>query len=271
MFPLRFDPETIDQPHLLTIRYSHFCELGRWAMDHSGLPYTEVSYAVGCHMDPVGSLREDPSTWSESSYAGVDSGEGAERRRTVVPLVCLPGGRLLRDSWEILSHFVAPIETRWMQRLDQEIGPACRRFAYRALLDPTRPELVEAMAQGITEQERVFWDQASQVVMGRVSDLLGLSEAREAEDRKLIQGIFEELSGKIDTLPAVSVGAEAMAWWIALSSLAALAVFPPQYGGSAWEAPPLEGFDPERQEWVRGMRETRLGRAVLAFYAEHRA
>lgn len=270
MFPLRFDPATIDRPHLLTIRYSHYCELARWAMDHAGVDYTEVCYAVGCHMEPIGSLRADPATWSTSSYPGAETGQGEERRQHSVPLVCLPGGQLLRDSWEVLAHFVAPVAPDWRERFDRELGPPARRFGYRALLEPSRPDLGAAMAQGITDQEQAFWDQAGPMVTARVCDLLGLTDEREAEDREHLEGWFEQRSAELDALPDPGDGPEATAWWIACSSLAALALLPPGYANGVWACPPLEAFDDERQAWVHARRDTPLGKAVMAFYAEAR-
>ena len=32
-------------PRLQTIPYSHYCELGRWALDHARIPYHENTHA----------------------------------------------------------------------------------------------------------------------------------------------------------------------------------------------------------------------------------
>ena len=82
---------------------------------------------------------------------------------------------------------------------------------------------------------------------------------------------FEQLSAELDQLPAATDGPDATAWWIACSSMASLALLPPEYAGGAWDCPPLEEFDAERQAWVRELRSTPLGQAVMAFYAEKRA
>ena len=36
-------------PLLVTIPLSHFCERARWALDYTGLPYTEQRHAPGFH------------------------------------------------------------------------------------------------------------------------------------------------------------------------------------------------------------------------------
>ncbi|MDG2473142.1 MAG: hypothetical protein P8M71_08540 [Pseudomonadales bacterium] len=102
--PLRFDPLTIDKPHLITLSFSHYCELARWPMDISGVDYTEIAYAIGCHGGPISQLRQNESQLSTSSYPGEETAQGTERRKTAVPLVCMPDGSTLNDSWQILNH-----------------------------------------------------------------------------------------------------------------------------------------------------------------------
>ena len=48
---------TSRQPQLLTIPYSHFCELGRWALDISGTKHVEHGFSPGAHVLPVLNLR----------------------------------------------------------------------------------------------------------------------------------------------------------------------------------------------------------------------
>ncbi len=221
-------------------------------------------------MEPIASLRADRSTWSDGSFPGAETGKDVDRRQHGVPLVCLPGGEMLSDSWAVLEHYVAAIDPGWKQRLDHEIGPASRRIGYRALLEPTRPELKARMMQGFTEAEQAFFERAEPIVMATVTDLMGLSDAREAEDREHLAAFFDELSRDASAWPSPEAGAEGRAWWIATSSLASLALMPPEYAGGAWEGPPIDKLDEDRAHWVRAMRATPLGAAVMRFYAEYR-
>ena len=46
-----------NQPQLLTIPYSHYCELAAWPLDRAAKPYREHGYAPGEHVLPSLALR----------------------------------------------------------------------------------------------------------------------------------------------------------------------------------------------------------------------
>ena len=60
--PKTFDPMTIQTPHLVTIPYSHYCELSRWALEHAGIEFVEMPYMPGYHAKVVGQLRKRKTT-----------------------------------------------------------------------------------------------------------------------------------------------------------------------------------------------------------------
>src|SRR5437660_11685546 len=105
---------------LVTVRFSHFCEKARWALDHAGIAFEEHAHL------PVFS-------WL-AAFA-------AAGRRTVPALA---GGKLrLADSTDILrwaapdlypASEVAVLE----EDFDAHLGPAVRRVAYHFLFqDPS--------------------------------------------------------------------------------------------------------------------------------------
>ena len=104
-FPLRFSPDQISIPHLVTMQFSHYYEVARWALDASAVTYREIAYALGCHAQPVGALKADRNNRSSSSYPGEETGQHSGRLKYAVPLLCLPNGEMCRDSWEILSKY----------------------------------------------------------------------------------------------------------------------------------------------------------------------
>ena len=106
IFPATIDLQSIKTPHLVTIPYSHYCELSRWALEKGKIEFEEIKYAPGYHAKAVGTLRRDRENRSESSYVGQESGVHGGRRKYSVPLLCMPDGRILRDSWEILEIFI---------------------------------------------------------------------------------------------------------------------------------------------------------------------
>ena len=100
IFPETFKIENISVPHLVTIPYSHYCELGRWALDISQTEYKEMKYMPGYHASVVGGLRKRKENRSNSSFAGQESSHHGGRRKYSVPLVAMPDGSILKDSWE---------------------------------------------------------------------------------------------------------------------------------------------------------------------------
>ena len=270
MSTLRFDPDTIDRPHLLTISYSHFCESARWAMDYAGEPYTEVAYAIGAHFEPIGALRAHPKRRGTGSYPGMETAQGADRRQHSVPLLCLPGGDVLVDSWEILARYVGAVPSTWRERFDNELGPAARRIAYGQFLDPKRPDLADAMVKGITPEERAMWGETGDFVKATVGKVLGIGDEVIAKDRVLLAAILDEVSESLPDFPAETGKSQAAAWWIAFSSLVGVVLILPRYGGQSWQWPALDSFDAEYQDWAHAMRATAAGQAICEFYERYR-
>ena len=74
LMPRTIDPKTLERPCLVTIPYSHYCELSRWALERAGIEFDEAQYSPGYHVKAVGQLRGNKADRSESSYAGQESG-----------------------------------------------------------------------------------------------------------------------------------------------------------------------------------------------------
>lgn len=124
--PLRF----------ITVRFSHFCEKARWALDYAGLAYREESHV------PIFS-------WA-ATY-------GAKGRRTV-PVLVTPE-RTLSDSTDILrwvdaQNVAAPLfptgeageaVARWEETFDKRVGPSARRLTYFHLMKT--PDLVRRLLE----------------------------------------------------------------------------------------------------------------------------
>jgi glutathione S-transferase len=122
----------------ITIRFSHFCEKARWALDHAGLDYREESHV------PIFS-------WAATF--------GARGRRTV-PVLVTPDGTL-SDSTDILRWIdtrraapplfpegtlgqeVAQLEDTF----DRRVGPATRRLVYFHLMKDAPPEMLCQLLQ----------------------------------------------------------------------------------------------------------------------------
>lgn len=269
--PLRFDPLNIDKPHLITLSFSHYCELARWPMDISGIDYTEISYAIGCHGGPISQLRQNESQLSSSSYPGEETAQGTERRKTAVPLVCMPDGSTLNDSWKILNHYYPALSDDWCEKFDRVLGPAVRRVLYHELLSGHNPDLVDRLFDGATEDEMAIMGN-NKVQLGHViKSLMAITDESSQRDRATIEAFFAECDALFDThSDQDALALMPTAWWIAISSLSGLALATPEYGGKAWTAPLLEEHSARHQSWVGKLRDTRTGQLIVGYYRDHR-
>lgn len=247
--PLRF----------ITIRFSHYCEKARWALDSAGLTYREESHV------PIFS-------WAATF--------GARGRRTV-PVLVTPE-RTLSDSTDILhwvdAQGVAPPlfptgeagaeVARWEELFDKRVGPATRRLIYfhlmkqpvlvRRLLESagpgwearaTRlsfPVLKAMMIRGLRID--AAGAERSQQALNEVLDSVG---ARLADGRRYLEG--DRFSAADLTFASLMVPA---LWPDAMQSVVPL----------QWEELPAE-----LRALMERVRATPAGQYALRLYAEERS
>ena len=103
---------------LLTMPYSHFCELGCWSLQLAKIPFDEHKLGPGSHVLPMLSLRvagAQRHLASTSATTAVDSPETPRTKpykphhATSVPAACMPDGRVLVDSWSIVREAAATL------------------------------------------------------------------------------------------------------------------------------------------------------------------
>ena len=107
---------------LHSLKFSHYCEAARWALQIAGEPYEEVSYAPGVHMllAPTGSKKEVPKGSTKTS----------------LPFLELKDGTSYSDSFQIVNKFVPgqSISEEMQDLLDNKVGPTTRTIVYSYLL-----------------------------------------------------------------------------------------------------------------------------------------
>lgn len=123
------------KPRLVTIRFSHFCEKARWALQRAGVEFDEEFHAPVLHVPAV---------------------KKAGGKRTT-PVLVLPD-RILADSTDIL-HWAdehgarlypsdpaarARVEA-WEDLFDEKLGPATRRLAYFLIFQTPRAYVMPTM------------------------------------------------------------------------------------------------------------------------------
>lgn len=245
---------------LVIIPYSHYCELAVWALSRpsSAIKDAEVhAFAPGQHILPVlrnrvanvhGSPRRSTSSNIRDtlvrngapsfSLASSSAAAGARGAATAVPLLCMPDGRVLRDSWEILQvaeggcvdSGAKAIDAAMLGLLDTELGPLARQLAYAGLLKPSNRniwnELVaptrggsgsddssgsdnsgsgssgsDSSGSGSSFLWRACWygAGAGDALTGRMAGMFGVEDAAVAREcRERLRDVFSRLAAELE-------------------------------------------------------------------------
>ncbi len=271
LFPESIDPSTIEVPHLFTIGYSHYCEVARWALERAEIPFREVQYAPGYHAKAIGQLRSDRDHRSQSSYVGEQGGAHGGRRKYAVPLVCLPDGAVLRDSWEIVHHAMGPTDPQWQQIMDEELGVLTRQIVYHYILTPAGKPLLRHMLSTNSIYERVLWLFVGQKVIDGMRQLMAITEDNVQVSQQRVVAIMERASDALrEHGGALQSGGTFGATELAFCGLAAICLFPQNYANGAARLPPLEQFPADFVRFVQRCRQTEAGQYVLDCYMHKR-
>lgn len=267
--PTSFEPLAIARPHLVTIPYSHYCEFSRWALERAGIDFVEAQYIPGYHAKVVGQLRSNKADRSDSSYAGQESGVHGGRRKYAVPLLCLPGGRILRDSWDIAAYALDAIDDNWKTKLDQELGIAVRQLGYHYLLAPESRRLLNRMIASSSLYERGLWFLIKDKVISGMRQLLAITPENANQSKETILRIFDEVGDLLDEQSGTLTPESGLgAFDIAFCSLAAYCVMPKNFGNGAVKMPTAEDFPSEFQDFIHQCRSTKTGQYILRSYEQ---
>jgi glutathione S-transferase len=243
---------------LVTIRFSHFCDKARWALDHCGVAYRERAYLPGLHL------------FDTRRHGG---------RST--PLLVTESG-VLKQSTEIVAYAdrAAPAERRlypddpgvraevdaFIAEVDRSLGPAVRRVVYHHLL-PHPAHLVHAVAGGMSLAERLLFRVAIPRLDPVMRRMMNIDEAGAERSLVAIRRVLADVSARLDDGRRYLFGERLGAADIAFAALAAPAVMPPghpSYASDISDLPePLRGFAEEA-------RATAAGRFATRLYAEER-
>ena len=244
---------------LVTIGFSHFCEKARWALDRSGVEYTEESHAPIAHFLAV--FR-------------------AGGNRTVPVLVTDDG--VFDDSTDILKYVdpFAPEEGRLYpdepaarrevldleERFDRELGPRARRWAYSWLLDESR--VVDRMLEkAMTPNERRLAPMLIPLTKLGIRKSMKLSPAVRESTFEKIRALFDDVGQKWSTGKYLC-GDKFSAADLTLASLSVPVLLPDE---NPWP-PPMDIEMPARMKaQIDELRATRVGAHAMTMYREERA
>jgi glutathione S-transferase len=230
---------------MVSLPVSPYVDLARWLLDRRGIAYTEEAHAPVFHL--VAARRH--------------GGTG------VVPVLDI-GERTLIDAREVVEHYGADLLPPDARPLFDEVfdvlGVAVRAWAYAYML-PRRASTVKAWSDRVPELEQRLVPLLYPVLAAAVRANLKLHTGSVPEQRAIIDESLARLEPHLGG--RYLVGDSLTAADLALASLFAPAVLPPEYPG------PLPAYDelpePMRRE-VDGFRRHPAGEFTLRLYRDER-
>ncbi len=199
---------------------SHYCEKVRWALDYKGLKYQVINLLPGQHVKTVKKLGADASS---------------------VP-VLVHDGHCVQGSASILDYLDETFPERpltpadpaareqalaWEKRMDDELGPAVRCFAYHYFLQ--RPKVVVPM---LTAGTPFYNRYIIRLAFSRVDEIMRkwmkINEKTADTSRQTMERFLTELAQAYETSPYLAGDAFSRADLTAAAFLAPM-FQPPQY------------------------------------------
>lgn len=287
--------------HMVTICFSHYCELAVWALEKGGHKVIEHDYAPGQHVLPALRIRvcNGEKHFSQSSrMIGVKEREildnmdfdklpeeervkckrrDAAARATAVPVAVLPDGRVLTDSWELAEYSgLPPVSPDLKDILDNELGPLSRQAVYSIILKPENLQYFHKLCTANRHWFiRLLWALflGNFVVKSMIKLFNPFNESAVSKCKASLKQTFDKLDAIVANRPGTYLLGEQLSLAdIALASLAAPILLPPLYCGGKFNSHFQEIYlsDPQAKVEIDKWRETVTGQYVMKIYAEHR-
>ncbi len=245
---------------LVTIRFSHFCEKARWALEWAEVPYEEDFHLPGFSL---------LAAWR------------AGGTRTT-PVLVLPEGQVLADSADIVRYAdeqahsqrrLFPQEAlqraeceRWIELFDASLGPATRRFAYGHLL-PERTAMMPYMRAQARKGERWMTGAGYPLLRGLIQRALRIDPASVERSRTKIEQVLAQVDEALSDGRAYLVGERFSAADLTFAALVAPAVFPEH---QCSRLPALDELPTQLRRACDAWRARPSGALALELWRKHR-
>lgn len=242
---------------LITIPFSHYCEKARWALERCGVAYEEDGHLPLFH-------------YIANRFAGAN--------RTV-PVV-IAGDTRITDSTQIIAWAdeqrpgtLLPIDPEARaealaleDELDNQLGPATRRWAYYHLLP--RKDLDHIITRGVPRWQKVALKLTRPVAVGLLKRGLKIDAAGAERSRAKIEETFYLLGELLADGRRYLVGDRFSVADLTFAALASPIVLPRDH---PFGLPTPEEFPPAAREQIETWRASRAGKFALQIYADHRS
>lgn len=250
----------MNEPLLVTISFSHYCEKARWALDHARIRYRESAHQPGFHVLAV---------------------RRAGGKRTTPTLVT--AGGVLTDSTDILRWIDAQRpeaglfgktaeERREIERLeslfDEDLGPHVRRFAYFHLL----PDRALTRRMFSDQPDTPAWERAAMPVVLPVLSIgmrrsMRIDAAGAARSLDKATQVFETVAERLADGRRYLVGDAFSAADLTFAALATPALLPEE---TASRLLPLEALPAALRPQMEAWRAHPAGAFALRMMRDHR-
>ena len=248
---------TNQQPRLIAIALSHYCEKVRWAMNYLNIDYIEEDHAPPFHRQYT------------SSHGG-----------TTVP-VLVTGDEALIDSHDILQYLdsisedkkLYPEDTQLRDRVivleklfDEKLGVATRIWGYYYAI---QKPLTVAIAWGIKAPliERVKTIFAFPKIPTLLKRFYRITPKTKDAALKDIREVFAVVNQELNGDRQYLVGDRLSAADITFAALASPILYPPNHPVYSSN---LSKISPERASTINELRTTPAGELVMRMYEQHR-
>ena len=241
---------------LVTIRYSHYCEKARWALERARIEFVEEPHV------PI------------ISWIGTLGNRG---NRTAPVFVA--NGKTYSESTDILRYAdthgsadkLFPKDdaevARLEERYDRYLGPTARRAVYDDVLRLPRAQLAELLGKDAPRWEQRAARIATPFFGGMIRRGLRVTPNEVERSKKMVETIFAEVEALLKDGRRYLTGDAFTAADLTFAALASVIVFPDGY---ARYALPLAELPSNIKDIVHRHRDRPAGRFILRMYAEHR-
>eukprot|EP00040_Diaphanoeca_grandis_P005081 m.31299 g.31299 ORF g.31299 m.31299 type:complete len:394 (-) comp16434_c0_seq1:105-1286(-) len=251
---------------LVTIRYSHYCDRARWALDLSPMEYTEDAHPPGLQV-----IALDPITkgkWSRTPVLVLPDGEAILDSQTIVQRLA----DIYPDSVGNLYPKDCVDEIRELEtEMELLLGANIRQVAYTHVLDlKFLPVASQWFGKGTSMIESFFYQRFRRLIAKGMISLMRCRYSRipkaEAELDELFVKLGEKLKGR---KYLCGDGTKFTAADLTFASLAYPLVLPKEME-EADVLPPLAMLPPVYITMVNKFRKTPAGIHAMRMYSEHR-
>jgi len=247
----------MDKARLITIPFSHYCEKARWALERCGIAYEEDGHLPIFHYLAnrfAGAKRTVPVVISGDARI-TDSTEIIAWADKQKPGTLIPEAKDLREEALALED-----------ELDNQLGPATRRWAYFQLLP--RKDLDHLLTRGVPRWQRAALKVTRPIAVRMLKGGLKIDKAGAERSRKKIDEAFTLLSELLSDGRRYLVGNRFSVADLTFASLASPVLLPREH---PFGLPKPEEFGPEACAQIEAWRGTAAGYHALRIYADHRS